>query len=631
MSVQAATDSLLTSLKTISTNYSSQATVLAMFAADALNQTLEYSPQFPQFADPGRSSPDMQRSPQPPELEVDQFQYPDDPPLLDLLRVAVNSRPEAPEDEPYPARAWDAGVLRESYSQEPLPDPPTAPTMVPDFSLGAEPTAPGLTAPAAFSVQPLGGTPPDLPEAPSFPTFDEDFFARYHEILSPLAATFGQFRAWLDTVLTRAVASDHAVFDEIRQVLAETVWSVPESEWYAAADRVSASAAQQERHAALREWGAAPGSSAGLPFGSKLDVATDILLGDLRQRYEALQKIDDALSEQEWELLKQAMGTAEVWVRMAFALMARQLEWAREIESVVQEGAQGAVDVVLKVIDMREREVAIRVRYYDLQIRRHEALLARETTKLDAVRIALESESLKLTHNRTLLQAHRVALSLVDQRVRNYRLAIDYARALQQLERVDLERLNADVRQFQANIELFVLQQRRDAAKAQEEKLFLDAALARQEVYLMELRQYVATREIEQANTRQAAQTMQNTARLYNAKVGGLITELEALGRASDVAIRAIEAGVAAEGAEVELRVMDQEIEDLRAIREQSAVIEDEKLRQVYELRNQQLLVARAKAMGETNAQTAGVAAGIATQAYAGLNGLATTIVREFG
>ena len=630
MSVQASTDSLLASLKSISSQYSAQASALATEAQDALQSALEYSPQFPMFSDPGRSNPGLERAPQPPELDVVEYQYPADPPLLALPRVAVSGRPERPGDEAYPGRAWDATVLRESYSYEPLPPPPTGPSSVPDFNLGVEPTAPRMTVPKSFSFEPSSGTPPGSPEAPSFPTFDEDFFTRYHEILNPLGTTFGQFRDWLGTVLTRVVASDHAVFDEVRQVLAETAWSVPEGDWYAAADRLSSNAAQQERHAALREWGAAPGMTTGLPFGAKIEVATDILLGDLRQRYEALQKLDDTLSEQEWELLTQAMRTAEVWVRLALSMTAKQLEWMQQIESVTQAGAQGAVGVVLQVIAMREREVEIRTRYYDLQIRRHEALLARETTKLDATRIALESESLKLAHNRTLLQAHRVALGLVDQRVRNYQLAIDYARTLQQLERVDLDRLNAEVREFQANVELFTLRQRRDAAKAQEERLFMDAEISRREAYLVELRGHVAKRAIEQANIRQDAQEMRQTAQLYNSKVGGLITEFEAISRANDVAVTAIAAGVEAEGAEVEIRVMDQEIEDLRAIREQISVIEDEKLRQTYELRQQQLIVARAKAIGESKAQSAGVAAGIASQAYSGLNGLATTVVREF-
>jgi hypothetical protein len=629
--VKGAAENLMSALMSTSSSFSGQAQGLINSALNVLNAVPYYQPQVPRFSDPQRGNPETERSPQPPVLEVQQYQIPNDPPLEQIPRIGVQWLGQRSGGLSLPDRAWRGDVLREEYNTEEFDGDLSAPITVPDFSLlGAEPDAPSLRIPTEFDADPLTGTPPELPALGVVPEFDGDFMVRYEEFLDPLRTPFKDFYDALHDALDLTPLPDQKLMEQLQGLMRETAWSVPETVWHELHVRIAAAPVRRERHQALRTLEAEPALATGLPYGARVDAALNVLTESRRLRVEGVTKTDDALSAHEMEALQLALTTADVWMRLAFGIMAQQIVWASRARQQVVDAADGALDALLQAVDLKERELALRVRYNDGQLRWREIALERETTKLDVLRIQIASEQLKSSHNQNQLRAYQTAYGIVEQRSRKYRLEIDYALALLRMETLNLEVLRAEVQQYSTNLSLFRLQQQRDQAKLREEVARLDATIDAQQEFLIDLRRISAGKRMDAANIANDADRMRLDAAIYNAKIGGLVEEFTAISKTSDIATKAILAGSRAEGLDVEVKVMQQEVEDARVLQEQINALDDEKLRQVYELRKHQLNVARVKASADVSMQSSATAGGVAAHAYAGLNGTVSSLLREF-
>lgn len=621
---------LSTTLASTAQSQSSATTSLVSSAQNTLRGLQPPSTSVP-FNFPQRSRAHKQRSPQPPDVQVAEYQTPADIPLDPLQELTEVSTRAAPEltfpqaelgeiaslflDSPdYSFEYWDI-----DYRTTPLtgvvPEEP-----VPQVA---------LTPPRSIETEALSGVAPQVP-LPDFAEFAFDYRTPYEDQLNVVKAKLQGLHQALQDAKVAFDPADQSFLQLMRGVLDQTVWSIPAEAWAEEARNSEAQDLYAERSAKLKALEAIPPTATGLPSGQRSAERLRLEAETAQKELQLVQKIESTLRDKELEFLKLALSVGVNMTDAAFSLRFQQITLLQHAQQLVVEASKGLIDLITQLVAFKEHEIDLYTRYNDAQLSRTQMAMTIEKTKLEVLRAELGTNELILAHNDNTVAAYSLATRLIEQRLDQRKIENEHALYEKRVELMELDYFNLELEQYKENLQLFLAKQGQANADIRENAVILDGEILKSHVYKAELDQLLANKKVELLNSKVISATNRLNLAQHNEKNNALLTELEAINEVSQTAVKAIMAGVDAEILEKGIETQQQELEDINKLFEARRDLKIRQLNLLNEIKQYSLDMERIKAEAGIMVQGASVAGGIATQAFAGLNGVATDMMTEF-
>jgi hypothetical protein len=626
-----AVDSLMSQLTSVSTSQSSATTSLVNSAQSALAQ----------LAPPGvnlrlnlqsRVNVPSTRAPQPPDVEVEAYVKPAEIPL-DPLQPLTDAFTTEPPELDLPEIEWGGaytGGLPEdtdySYHRGDMDYTTQELTTV----VSDEPsTLPPLTTPKLFTTEALEGEPPNVP-APDFGAFVLDYQTPYQQSLDEVKGKIVSLHQALETTKAAFDPGDEHFLSLLRGAMDNSRWSLPYAEWAGEVKDKEFQSLYSERYDAIKALDNQPPSVTGMPTGQQLAGAVGIEATTARKELEVLQKIEESLRDKEFEFYKLALSLGANITEAAFSLRFQQIDLMQRAQRLVLAVADDLISLITRLIENKEREFDYYIRYNDAQIARNKLSMEIEKTKLESIRTELGVNELLLTYNENNTKVYSLVMRLLEQRIDKKKIENAHLIYKKDVELLQLEYFNVELEQYKENLRLFMAKQGDASADIRENAVILEGEILKSKRYISELTQQLANYKVEILNSKVASSTDRLTLDMYSEKNRGLVAELEALEDVSRIAVKAIMAGVEAESFEKNLESQQQDLEDQNTLYKLRRDLKIKQLDLLNDLKQFSLNTERVRKQADIMVQGASVAGGMATQAFAGLNGVATRIMTEF-
>jgi hypothetical protein len=626
MSVESAINSLIASLKSISGSTRGQATNLVNQAGATFNGVTP--PKLnPVLFEVERTTTDSVRVPQPPNLsDIVQFENPEFSGLQDITPFKDKFTAK-PLKISLPGTVTTLLSGLPSFSKS-APRTPSL-TTTPDFSLAEqEPVSPTLTIPGEFRINPLSGDPPNVPK-PKFEKFDGDFFEEYEAGLRIMAPDMESFSQWLSQLYQDVVVRLDTVFTARMQgILRGTETAVPD-DWSTQRHTQAIQDLRSERQSALTTLDDAPSSLTGLPTGQRLWARLDLELKTLQGTTQSASKVALERRNKEVKHLQWAMQLCSQWIEAALMLKAQEVGWRMKGAQLALDGASQALALAIKVLETKDKEIGFFIQYNETQSRRTELRLKLEQTKLTEMKTVLESNQLKNTFNQHQLQVYQGAMAIVEQRTRKYQTETEYLATQQKLELLKLRIYEARVKAFDANVKAFAAEQQSLTARIKGDVARMDGELVKVRQYQAQVKAFEA--EVAGMSATVTAQAAQNNALLeeYNALLDGKLLELQSFDTVLRLAVMAMLQGYEAEAAEMSLELQGQDLEDRVVLDNALREMQKDHTETILAIEEYGILFAQRQAEGAVINQGAGTVGSLATQSFAGLNGVGALEIME--
>ena len=624
MTVQTSIDNLLSTLKTVSVLAMNEAQVLIQ-QADAGLEALTPKDIPSAGFDITRPVVSYQRIPRPPTL-----------PGLQALTLPTQGtlQPLTFFDDAFSQTAPTLTFPTFSYSALPTPTTftDTAPAVPVQEILPTAPTlttvdAPALTAPATLALTPVSGDPPDVPAFVSG-TFTGDLHAEYLNGLAVMSGDLAAWAQWLDALRAVLLPAEQVLITRLQKVMQGTETGVQDT-WELGRYQQVQQEILAERYAALTALDAAPSSVAGLSTGSRQAARFDLELKTLRATIEAAAKIGGAREDLEVKHLQWALELAIRMADAAMALKGQEAMWRMKGVMLALEGADATLDLAVKVLGLKEKELGYLTRYNEAQVRRTEDRLKIQLNLLEAMKFTVANNQVKMAYNDHQIQVYQLAASQVETRIKLFQTQIEYLAT-------DVAWRKLAFQTFEANVNAYLAMTRGKLAEFDAIKARIRGDLALTEAELGKARLFEAqvaalVAEVQALADKAKLQAEQNKTLLqaYNTTVEAKLQELRYLDAETRLALETLSKGFVAEETEQELLLSKQDLADQIALHEAMRQLNYEQVNLLNQLKLYQIQIHQQAAEGNTISQGASVIGGIATQAFAGLNAVASEQIAE--
>lgn len=626
MSLDASISSLISTLKSISSGTRGEARDLIAQAGATFNGVRPPN-LIPIRFDVERTTAAPARVPKPPNLdEIEAFESPDFSGLQDITPFNAKFTAEVPKLH-LPGAVNTAIPDLPAFTQA-APAQPLL-TVTPDFTLARkEPGKPTLTRPKLFHINPLSGEPPDVP-IPNFDTFKGDFFEEYEDGLRIFAPDLTAFSEWLRQLYGNVVTRLDGVFTtRMRGILHGTETAVP-ADWATQRHTQAVQDLRNERQGSLTALDDAPSSQTGLPTGQRLWAQLELELKTLQATTKSASKTAQERRAREVKHLQWAMNLCAQWIEAALALKAQEVGWRMKGAQLALEGATQALALATQVLETKNKEIQFFVQYNETQSRRTDLRFKLEQTKLTEIKAVLASNQLKGTFNQYQLQVYQGAISIIELRARKYHTEMEYLTTQQQLDKLKLRVYEGQINAFAANVNAFAAEHQALNARIKGDVALMEGELVKVRQYQAQVKAFEA--EVAGQSATITAQTAQNNALLeeYNAQLSGKLMELQSFDTVARLAVMALLKGYEAEAAEMSLKLQGQDLADRVALDNALRDLQKDRTEMTLRMEEYGLLFAQRQAEGAVIAQGAGTMGGMATQAFASLNGVGAMEIRE--
>lgn len=626
MSAETAVDNLVSSLQSLSAWYRGSAYALAQQADDALHG-LNPPPVTEIEFDVVRPRPDYTRVPLPPTLAgMDPLRLPTMGDLQAIDQVIDRFTADVPDLHFPEFSAEPPGNAPEFRDAAPELDSPELLPVVPTITATAPPT---LTPPTAVSVDPLSGD-PTTPAPPVFDVFEGNFGDEYDAGLTLQASSIQKWADWLRAYENQQVKPNLTLLiGHLKQLLLGQEKAV-EDEWETQRDYQDQQAINLERFAAHKLLDEQPSAQMGLPTGQRTWARLELELKTLQNRIVAANKLSQERQKLEVKHLQWALALAAKLSNGSLEILSQEAAWRMKGILLAMEGATGVLDLALKLLALKERELAILTRYNDSQIRRTEDRLKIEMTKLDSLRLTLESNRHIATYNEQNIQIYTLATGWSETRVKLFGLQLDALKTDVAWRKLALAAFESEISAYNATLKANAADHAALQARIKGDLAQTEAEMGKVQLYQAELAAYSA--EVKQLTAQANAQAATNSAVLgeYVVTLTAQMGYLRQAEQYARVALAAISKGFAAEVSQQELTMSSQQLEDRQALHEAVLELQIDQTALLNTLKEYQVRLGQAEAEGRIISQGAGTLGGIASQAYAGLNALGSRSITEY-
>lgn len=624
MSAESAIDSLISTLRSLSTSYCNSAYSLIQ-AADTSAQTLRTPASDELEYDVDRVAPTFTRVPLPPNLPgVRDLTLPTIDDLQSVSEINDEFTDTAPDlywpNFSYPSLPTIPEFTGSAPTIPPLTIIPTAPTI-------ESPTIPDQTIPNEVTVDSLGGNPPDF-SLPTFTEFSGDFFTEYENGLDALGSEISEWHSYLNSIRDQLLPMETELQQRLRGVLLGTEPGLPDS-WETKIYEQAQQEAYNQRIAGIDSLDSATGPMTGLPAGNRDYARLKLELQTLQLLAQSAAKTTDARQKREVQHVRWALEVAIKMADAALNLQAQSAAWRIQGVLLALDGAQSTLDVAIKVLAYKEKELAMLVRYNDAQIRRTEDRVKLEKTKLEKLQFQVANNKLKATYNQHQAEIDGIASAYVESCIKLFESQIDYLLVDQEWRKLNFAAFEAEVYAYQARVKASLSEHAALKARIKGDLARADAELAKAKQYEIEMQVQETTAKALLAQTKTRAERNRQILAAYNSEVETKLRWLQGIDKTIDIAVRAIADGYNAEAQEQMLVMASQELEDQESLDTARRDMEVEQLSLLKTLQIHAVALEQTIAQGRIMTQGAGTLGGIAQTAYAGLNAVGTRELLE--
>lgn len=621
MSVETSIDNLLSTLKSLSSGYAGTAYSLVQSADDRLKGL---SP--PEVGEVDyritRDRPDYTPVKRPPTIgELEKLVLPTPGTLQSVNQAYGQFTGKAPTLK-LPTFKYSELKAPPTFSEK--SPAPAALTINPILPTLVNPEAPIFTAPTEISVDPISGDPPPDVPLPEFMDFEGDFHDEY--------STGWAFAA-------PEVADAISFFSRIRDAL--PLFEQPVTEIISGAKPGLPEAWETQSYAqALQDINAAtftaadaldqqPSSITGLPTGAMVYARLNNQLKAMQAATQAAGEVAIGRQKQEVKHLETALELCSKTITAATELKAQAVGWKMKGLMLAMDGAQGALDLALKLLALKEREMASLEHYNDTQLRRTEDLLKIEMAKLEALKIEVANSQLKSTFNEQQLKIYRIAEGFVETTIKLFQTQVEYIEVDMGLKKLAMEAFQADLSAYQAQIKANQSGQDLLRATIKGDTALVEGEMAKVKQLEAELLAKTAAAKALSAQVKAIASDNKTKLALYNETVEAKLAELKAFDQNTMLVVESIVKGLAAENAELELALKSQEQKDQAALHDASLELEYDQIDLMNQLKQYEVVMDRLTAQSKIISQGASTLGSISTQAFSGLNAVAAKEIVE--
>jgi hypothetical protein len=482
---------------------------------------------------------------------------------------------------------------------------------------------PVATVPTEVMVDVTSGDPPDVP-LPTFTEFDGDFFSEYETGIDLMGEAFAEWTDYFQRLRTTLLPMETALQQRLRGILDGSEPGLPDT-WETQTYEQAQQDAYDKRYAALDQIDAAPGGITGLPSGQRGYAELRLELQTLQSLAQAATKTANARQQQEVKHVQWALRVALSMAEAALRLQSQEASWRMKGLLLALEGASETLDLALRVLKFKERELQMLVRYNETQVRRTEDRVKIEKTKLERLSVQVANNKLKATYNQNQARIDETAFQVIANRIKLFEAQLDYLLVDQDWRKLDFARFDAEVRAYQARLKAATAEQAALRARIKGDLARADGELAEAKLYEAEMQAQQSLARATLIKVRARANEMKQILGAYNAETGAIIQWLREVDKSIDLAIRALVKGFDAEVQEQYLTLANQDLEDQKALINARNEMKEDQLALLKTLQIHAVNLDQATAQGRVMAQGASTLGGIAQTAYSGLNAVGTT------
>lgn len=642
MSVESAIDYLLSNLKSISQNYRNQASSLLQEADDVL-ATLKPQEVGSLSYDPSGADSIFTRIPQPPNIsDLSAWQ----PPSASALQAV---------DQPSEDFSGDVPVLAfPTFNYDELPDLSNFTEHSPELeSLQLTPELPDdyeATAPELRTVKtidiPDSGSINDL-DFPSDPNIDFkslpsdiNFYQKYRDGTALIAPSLKEFNSkllelrdelfpiegvFINQLLNTLIGNENG--RKFKDVEIEDIDT--EHDWEGEKYNQNRQPIMEKRFVALDTLDAQSSSITGLPTGIRQYTQIFSEIKTLQETFQVAEKVAEARQEEEIQHLKKVMELVPKTVTACLEFMGQEIGWRIQEFNLALEGAQGTLELALKVLDFKRKELVFFVRYNEIQIKKFELKVQVVKNQLESVKLFVANNSLLAEYNQHQQQCYEAAQSFLEARLSRYQTQIDWLKVDIEQRKTALMGFEAEFMAYQANIKIHQANQSALQARIKGDLALADSELAKVQLYRAELTTQIAQIKIQEAKVSAQAATNRASLDEYDTKVSGLLSYLRMLDQNVYTFLQAIIKGFNAETAAQEIDLSNQHLEDQRILHEASSQLQRDWLSLMLDSQKHSIDLQQLESQSAIMDSGAATLSNIASTAFSGLNAIGTREIIE--
>lgn len=627
MSAESAVAALLSSLQSLSTSYRADAKALVQSADDRLS-ALETPPMEGVTFDVSRPAADLTRVPRPPTVQgIGTLALPTMTALQNVSQITDRFTDEVPALSGLPTFEYGDLVDAPEFTN-------TAPTL---GAMPSEPAVPedaipeqwpSLTEPTAVAVpDPVSVTIPDVPVPTAIPEFTESVFGRYVENMVTAGADVEEWLAYLNGLRDQLLPAETLLAEQLRTALSRTgFW--PDG-WEQRTYEQAQQAVMAERYTALEGLDAQAGSQTGLPSGAMVAARLRTELKALTALAEAAGKTADVRHEQEAKHIQWAMELALKLADAALNIKAQGASWTLKMLLLALDGAEATLDLVIKVLDFKRKELELITRYNKTQIKRFEIQKQAELTKVEAFRLEVANNKLIQKYDENQITTYEAAITFLDSRIKIYSSRIDYLNLDVAYRKLVLEVYESEVAAYRTNVKARLADHAAVKATITGDTALAEAEWAKVRLFEAELAGELANAKAKSATAAAQAAQAKSVLNEYTTTLDAQLQYLRLIEGNVKTAMTTLVKGFAAEAAEQEFKVSDQEVEDQETLSDALDKLRVEQIELTTQLRAHQVTLSQLAAQSKVINGGASTLGGIASAAFQGLNSVAVTELVE--
>jgi hypothetical protein len=498
-------------------------------------------------------------------------------------------------------------------------------------SLTINPSAPTLATleppethvPQAVSADPITGVAPNVPR-PVFSVFQGSVFDEYQEGLGLIDNELRGWMQWLETLRNQFAPAEDLLRLRVQKTLSGEETALPD-DWETKTYQQGQHEAAVTRYQEYDQLDGLPSSSTELPTGERRYAQWQLEWKAMQTTMDSAAKTLMARQEAEVDHVQWALELIQTFVTVALEIKAQEATWRMQGVLLALEGANETLNLAVQLLEYKQKELELLTRYNDTQIRRMEDHIKIEKTKLESLKLEVESNRLNATYNEQQSEIYTVATRLVNNKIEIFDQRIQLLKTKSELEKTKLEVFAAEVDVHRAKASAKTAEYRALRAKIDGDLVAVEGEMAKVRLYEAEVSAKIA--EVSSATAKVQAQIAQNRSLLqqHNALLSAQTEYLNINASHVQAGVDAVGKQIVSQAKQEELAISEAELAGQEGLNKELNDLQYDNLKLSKELKQHMIRLSQISTQASTINNGANTLSSIAATAFSGMNGVAVT------
>lgn len=302
---------------------------------------------------------------------------------------------------------------------------PTLTPQEPGLATGL-PMPEGPAQPQLFTAEVVAlELPPNVDPLPDPPDFAYDPAAAFDQGLGLVRVSTSQIQAFVEKQRALVEKAKAALLGQLRAALSGQ-GPLP-SGWDRLETGLSLVDIEARRRSGLEALDLAdPGSQTGMPTGARIAQKLEVEFDALRALVQAASQAAQARNDRNVRHLIWAVETAGRVGPGLMELRFREIDYIIDAWDTILDGGEAALMILRKWAEWEKTRVDWALLYNALQVKRIKALVAREKTKIEKIKVDMGNDDAITLHNRQLFKAYPILGKFFDARIALFERQVEW-------------------------------------------------------------------------------------------------------------------------------------------------------------------------------------------------------------